>query len=130
MATNVTAPTHPGAVVPIFASAARTATPTDVYFATNGASSVILVIDTTAAGTSPSTVFTIQGYDPDTGTAWTLLASAAITGTGDTILRVAPGLTASANVKADEPIPAYIKINAAHGNATSHTYQVNAHLGG
>ena len=79
----------------LFASAARTATPTAATFDTKCEGGLI-IIDVTAASATPSVVFTLKGNGPQGGT-WDILASSAITGTGTTVLRVYPGLTASAN---------------------------------
>lgn len=111
-----------------FASAARTATGNsgDLY---NGQHRGLhLVIDVTAIVSTPSVVFTIQGKDDLSGQYYTILASAAITGTGTTVLRVYPGLTASANVTANDALPLTWRVLATHGNANSITYSVGACL--
>jgi hypothetical protein len=67
-----------------------------------------------------SLTVTLQGVGP-TGTAYTILASAAISATGQTVLRVYPGLTASANVAANDvtPITAQISSVVATGPVTA-----------
>lgn len=117
-------------VVSVYDSTARIASPDDVVFSTGGRQHLVLVIDITAAADTPSVVFTIKGWDPVTATEWTILASAAKTGTGDTILQVGPDIAASANLIAQHYIPAFIKITAVHADGDSITYSVNAHLGG
>ena len=115
--------------VKAYTSAARTATPTKIVFGNyQGARGAVVVINTSAAGTSPSTTFTLQGYDPLSNTYWTLLASAAVTAVGTTVLKVYPGLTASANAVASDVLPSSFAVDATHGNATSHTYSVGVHL--
>lgn len=111
-----------------YPSAARTASPTAMTRLKNstGGRGLVVIIDTTAAGSSPSTVFTIQGYDPITEKYYTILASAAITATGTVILRVFPGATAAANLVANDVLPAEWRVIATHGNGTSHTYIVSA----
>lgn len=59
----------------------------------------------TITGTSPTLTVTIQGKDPGSSTYYTILASAALTASGLTILRVYPGLTAAANTFANDIIP-------------------------
>jgi hypothetical protein len=106
----------------LLASAARTSSPTDVFFAVpHRTRGIEVVINTTAAGVSPSTVVTIKGVTKS-GAVFTLLASAAITAVGVTTLSVSPGLPATANVSANALVPELILVNFNHGNATSHTY--------
>lgn len=112
----------------IYASAARTATPTKVVQSNPGYRFLHLVIDVTAVSLTPSVVFTIQGYDPVADKYYTILASAAITGTGTTILKVGPGLTAAANSVANDCLPTQWAVDAAHGDADSITYSVSAFL--
>ena len=107
---------------PIFASAARTATSSATISVESGEG--LFFIDVTAVVSSPSVVFTIAGVSPS-GTAYTILASAAITGTGLTVLRVSPQLTAAANTIAKDMLPAALKITATHGNANSITYSMS-----
>jgi len=93
-----------------------------------GGTGLVLVIDVTAATSSPSVVFTIQGKDPASGKYYTILASSAITGTGTTVLRVHPDLTAAANSVAKDMLPAVWRVSAAHGNTNSITYTVGASM--
>jgi hypothetical protein len=67
---------------------------------------VKVIVDITAlTGTSPTLTVTIQGKDEVSGKYYTLLASAALNATGTTVLTVYPGLTASANVMANDTLP-------------------------
>lgn len=118
-----------GDSIEVLASAARTATPTvDQFELAGAASGLIVVIDVTAVTSSPSVVFTIQGYDLVSTKTWTVLASAAITGTGTTVLRVSPHITAAANTIAKDVVPAVFTLSAVHGNANSITYTVAAQV--
>ena len=112
----------------VYASAARTATPDTQELEVAGYRGLHLIIDCTAASDTPSVVFTIQGVDRVSAKVYTILASAAITGTGTTILRVGPGLTASANVVANDVLPPVIRILATHADTDSLTYSVGASL--
>jgi len=113
--------------VTCYASAARTASPIAMSNQTNKkAKGLLVVIDVTAIAATPSVVFTIQGYDPVSGKYFTILASAAITGTGTTVLRVYPGLTASPNVIANDVLPLVWRVIATHGDSDSITYSVSA----
>jgi hypothetical protein len=106
----------------VFASAARTAT-SSVTMST-GCLGGLFIINVTAASATPSVVFTIAGVDPGSDAAYTILASAAITGTGQTILRIHPELTAAANTIAKDVLPQGLKITATHADADSITYSV------
>lgn len=110
----------------VVASAARTATPDTEEFDVSGdVKSITLVVNTSAAGVSPSTVPKIEGVDRTSGAVWTLLAGTAITATGVASLTVGVGVTASANVAAGVPVPRVIRVTFTHGNSTSHTYSAN-----
>jgi hypothetical protein len=113
----------------IFASAARTATPTAVEVNASGAHGIHLVIDVTAAS-SPSVVPTIDGYDDLSGKYYNLLTGSAITATGTTVLKIFPGIATVANGAASDVIPNRIRISMTHGNANSVTYTVACHLMG
>jgi hypothetical protein len=106
----------------VFASAARTAT-SSATFNTHCIGGVF-IINVTAVAATPSVVFTIVGTDPASLAEWTILASAAITGTGTTVLRVHPSLTAAANTVAKDVLPQAIKVTATHADADSITYSV------
>lgn len=78
-----------------------------------------LVIDITAiSGTTPTLTVTIQAKDPNSGKYYTILASAALNTTGTTVLRVYPGLAASANAAANDVIPAVFRVISAIGGTT------------
>lgn len=111
-----------------YASAARTASPDTVELEVAGYRALHMVIDCTAATGSPSVVFTIAGIDRVSGKAYTLLASAAITGTGTTVLRVGPGLTAAGNLVANDVVPPVIRITPVHTGSDSITYSVGIAL--
>lgn len=81
-----------------------------------------LTIDVTAAADTPSVVVTIRGVDKVTGKKTDILASAAITGTGTTVMKVGPGLTAAANATANDFMPTDLEINFEHADADSITY--------
>lgn len=120
--------TETGGVVTVFASTARTATEASAVFNSDGHRGLHMVIDVTAITATPSVVFTIQGYSGLGDDYYTILASAAVTGTGQTVLRVYPGLTAAANLVANDVLPPVWRVNAVHGDADSITYSVNALL--
>ena len=110
----------------VLESAARTATVASRDQVNWHGKGLHLVIDVTAVTATPSVVFTIQGKDVTSGKYYTILASAAITGTGTTVLRVHPALTAAANLVANDILPLHWRVNAVHGDADSITYSVAA----
>jgi hypothetical protein len=119
-----------GEAITVLASAARTATPTVDTFRVQGGEvkGLILIIDCTAVAATPSVVFTIVGVDPVSGKTFTILVSAAITGTGTTVLRVHPDLTVAANQVAKDIVPAQWSVTAVHADGDSITYSVGAQL--
>lgn len=79
----------------------------------------------TAVSGGASVVVKIYGYDPLTGTTHLILESAAITATGLTVLRVAPGLTPDANLTVNDFLPSNIKVDVEHSvPGSSITYQM------
>lgn len=114
--------------ITLLPSAARTATTNSGDISNPRYRGVHLVIDATASAATPGVVFTIQGKDPVSGQYYTILASAAVTGTGTTVLRVYPGLTASANVTANDVLPADWRLLATAADADSLTYSVAGSL--
>ena len=68
-------------------------------------------------------MFTVLGESPS-GATYTILASAAIVGTGLTVLRISPQLTAAANTVAKDFLPSNLKVTATHANGVSLTYSV------
>jgi hypothetical protein len=121
---RVSGPSHE-----VYASAARTATPDTIELELpRGSQYAHVVIDATAVTATPSVVFTVSGVDRVSGKVYTLLASAAVTATGTTVLRIGPGLTAAANLVANDVLPPVIRFTATHGDADSITYSVGAHF--
>lgn len=114
----------------VLASAARTASPTDVEFDCRGVLYDVLhlIIDVTAVAATPSITVTIQGIDKVSGKDYTILASAAITATGTTVLKVGQGLTAAANTVANDKLPPVWKVDVAHADADSITYSIGGQL--
>lgn len=111
---------HP---VSLFASAARTATPTPATFNTECRAGFFF-INVTAVTATPSVVFTISGVDPASGAIYTILASVAIVGTGLTVLRVGENMTAANNTIAKDMLPQAMVVAPVHGDADSITYTV------
>lgn len=109
---------------PILASAARTATVNSDTQTNDKFRGGHVIIDVTAATDTPSVTPKIQGLDPLSGKWYDLLEGAAITGTGTTVLKVYPGITAAANVAVSDLLPAKWRVTMTHGDADSITYSV------
>lgn len=110
----------------VLASAARTATLQSADLTNYNARGVVVVIDVTASSATPSVVFTIQGKSSLGSDYYTILASAAVTGVGQTVLRVYPGITAAANLSVSDVLPRIWRVDATHSDADSITYSVSA----
>lgn len=111
----------------LFDSAARTAhaSSADIFV---GPREVGLRIDidiTAFSGTSIT--FTVEYYENTSGTYKTLLASAALSATGHTVLQIDPRIAASANVALNAILPKRIRVTPS-GTITSVTYGVVATL--
>lgn len=72
----------------------------------------VVVIDVTAiTGTGASLTVTIEGKDPHSGKYYTILASAALTAVGTTVLRIHPSLAAAANSVAKDLMPRDFRVS-------------------
>jgi len=99
------------------ANAAAAPTSQDIDVSNYGG--IILYIDITGiTGTTPTLTVTIQGKDDVSGKYHTILASAALNATGTTVLRVYPGLTAAANLTANDVLAKTIRVTTAIGGTT------------
>lgn len=113
--------------IEVMPSAARTAT-SSVRIKNRQGKYGRLIIDATAAADTPSVVVTIKAVDKVSAVESTVLASAAITGVGTTILKVGPGLTAAANLVANDVLPPEIEIEAVHADTDSITYSIGLEI--
>jgi len=114
----------------VLASAARTAAPDTHEFDASRCdySALYVVIDVTAIAATPSITVTVSGVDYVSGKVFTVLASAAITATGTTVLHIGPGITAAANAQEDQHVPPVFRVTVTHGDADSITYSVGGLL--
>jgi hypothetical protein len=113
--------------IEVYASAARTATPTAVTIATHRAKAVFVVLDVSAVTADPSLTLTVEGVDSAGETLWTLSGAAVATATTK-VLQVGPGVTVAANLTASQFVPDAVKITVTHGDSDSATYAVRAIL--
>jgi hypothetical protein len=100
----------------VYASAARTATPTAVVINPRWDSTLRVVVDVTAITATPSLVVTVDVWDAAAAKYVTVLTSAAITTVSSNALTVVTGLAGP------------VRITVTHGDADSATYSVGAHL--
>jgi hypothetical protein len=117
--------------VSVYASAARTATPTAATVPVGHYSALHLVIDVTAAAATPSVVCTVDGYDPVSGKYYNLLTSAALTESGapyTRVLKIGRGLPVTANLSANDVLPSTLRVTMTHADGDSITYSVAATL--
>lgn len=112
--------------ITVLASAARTADTNSDTLVNPGFPGVRVRVNVTAITATPSVVATIQEYESIGGNWINILASAAITATGRTVLIVHPGCVAVANRVVNEPMPRTWRVNMDHDDADSITYSVDA----
>lgn len=114
--------------ITLLASAARTATPINTADQVNLSWRGAHIIINVSAYTTGTYTPTIQGKDPVTGNYYTLLAGAALSGTGTTIMRVYPGLTAAANVTANDFLPRTWRVTFMGSATPAMTFSVGGFL--
>lgn len=114
--------------VTLLASAARTATVATSDQSNNDHRGCVVIINVSDSADTPSVVATIQGKDELSGVYYTILASAAITGAGTTVLRVFPGATIAANLVANDVLPSTWRVNFVAADADSLTYSAAAQM--
>lgn len=115
----------------LLASAVRAATNSSNEVLNEAANSIHVVIDVTAVPGVDTVTFSIEGKDPASGRWYTLLTSAAVVATtaaAPLVLRVGPGLTAAANLVANDVVPRVFRVTATHSAATNFTYSVGVNL--
>lgn len=117
--------------VTVYASAARTATPTAVTVPAGRYNYLHLVTRVTAATATPSVVITVDALDPVSGVYYNLLTSAALTESGvpyTRVLRIGPTIPAAANLAAQDVLPDTLRVTMTHADSDSITYSVSALL--
>jgi hypothetical protein len=112
--------------VVVFPLAARAATVSSSDIVNDFGKMCHVYIKITSITASPSIVFTIEGKDATSGDYYTILTAAAMTTATTKILRVGPGLTASANLIVNDLLPRTWRVTATHADADSATYSVGA----
>jgi hypothetical protein len=118
---------YTSATAAITATAATT-TQTSADIGNNSGRTMSVILDTTSIGTGSVTV-TINGKDPASGKYYPLLAGAAVTTNATTVYHVGPGMTVTANVSANVPVPKVVQIVVTANNANAATYTVGVNFG-
>jgi hypothetical protein len=95
-----------------------------VSFETLGGKSVLLLVNLSAG--AGSLVVQVNG-DSAEGYSWGILTSSSLSGTGTTVLRISPDLSASANVTAKDIVPPTVQVVATVTGTL--TYGIDASLG-
>lgn len=84
------------------------------------ANSAHVVIDITSiTGTAPTATFTVQGKCLVSNKYYTILASTALNATGTTVLKIGPGLTAAANLVANDVMPNAFRVICTTGGTVT-----------
>jgi hypothetical protein len=89
---------------------------------------MVVILDVTAVVTAPSVTVAVAGVDRLSGKTWPIVSSAAILATGTTVLRIAPGLLAVANLIVSDILPPVVRVSVTHLNGNSITYSLSAHV--
>jgi hypothetical protein len=103
--------------------AGATTTQTGPDMTSPAARGLKVIVNVTNAGTGSITV-TIQGKDKGSGSYYPILTSAAIVANGQTVLSVYPGAAVTANVSANDALPATWRVLVTANNANAITYTV------
>jgi hypothetical protein len=114
----------------LYASLARTATPTEVEVTEPSFDGARITIDVTAITSTPSVTFNFEAFDPVSSKWVLLLASAAIATVSTVVLEIARGAPETANVSTNKVLPRRWRCRPVHGNANSITYTVSAEMVG
>lgn len=110
-------------------SASYTATQTGPDIENRNYRGIKVVVNVTVnTGGLGSITVTIQGKDKTGLVYYTILASAAITAVGTSVLTVYPSLPAVANVSANDVLPDELRVVATANNANPISYSVGATL--
>jgi hypothetical protein len=119
----------PMSVVAVVSGDYKSVDPTPVEFQTLGAASMRLGLNVTAASGGGGVTVTIEGYDPGSDTWFTVLASALKTTVAFTTLLVDARLAASANLIAQAPLPAIVRVKpVGSGTRTTLNYSITTEL--
>lgn len=105
-----------GQQVAVYASAARTATPTAFVITPRTANRCRVIVDVTAIVSTPSITVTIDVFDLLANKWVNVVTSSAITTVSTNVLTLVEGIASN------------VRVTVTHGNANSITYSVSAHM--
>lgn len=108
----------------LLASAARTAAVNSADFVNYNARGIHVITDISALTATGQITVTLEGKDPISGNYYDLLIGATLTATGTSVLKLYPGITASANASASDILPRDFRVSVAVANAVSITYSI------
>lgn len=114
--------------ITVLASASRTTTQTQSDQTNYNHKGIIVVLDMTVAGASPSVTLEIDGKDPVSGKYYAILTGAAVTTVTTNVYKVYPGVTTGANAAVSDVLPRTYRIKVTANNANAGTYSVGAML--
>jgi hypothetical protein len=110
-------------------SASRTTTQTSPDISTAGFHNLIVTLDMTAVGASPSVTLTINGKDVASGKYRLILSGAAVVTAVTNTYKVTRNIVAAAaNVSAIDVLPEFIQLVVTANNANAGTYSVGYDL--
>ena len=110
----------------VLSSAVRAATTNSADQTNYDCRGVHLIVDVTVVPGVDTVTPKIQGMA--NGIYYDILVGSAISATGTTVLKVYPGIAASANVSASDALPLQWRVVMTHSAATDFTYSVTANL--
>lgn len=87
-----------------------------------------IVFNVTAVSGTGSVKPVIQAIDPADGAFYDLLVGPAVTTIGKTILKLYPGITASANASASDILPRRWRVEVRHADASDYNYDVSGNM--
>ena len=117
-----------GGYTEVYASAARTATPTTVKFDRERATAIYLRLDLTAFVTAASLTAKVFALDGSDNRLFEMLGATAVTANGTTVYLTGEsvginGATGGGvTTTRPHPLPQRMEIEITHGNGNSHTY--------
>lgn len=112
--------------ITLLTSAARTVQTDSADQVNTRGKGLHIIIDVTIDPALASITPRIQGKDPVSGKYYDILVGVAITAVGITVLKVFPGIAASANAAANDILPAHWRFRMDVADTDSMTYSVSA----
>jgi len=114
--------------IEVYASAARTATPTSVDIFNHCGAGIHIILDVTVDPASASITLKLEGKDPTSGKFYTILEGAAVISVSTNVYIAFPGAAETANVSANDFIPSFLRITVTHVDTDSITYSVGINV--